>query len=116
MKPTWRKNQSMKKSSKTAAESDGPPGFKPTPAQLLRALKGKGGEVMAERKLFCPDCGRQTLELIERTEPIGGEYKEVYTCEPCTNMVHVFREVEDDGYLRPCMYCRTGVGSACGCT
>lgn len=41
---------------------------------------------------FCPDCGQETLRLIEATEPNGhGEYKEVLTCDRCENIVYVFR-------------------------
>ena len=42
--------------------------------------------------LHCPDCGRQTLALIEKTEPdSGGEYKEVRTCAACENIVYIVR-------------------------
>jgi uncharacterized protein YbaR (Trm112 family) len=42
--------------------------------------------------LCCPDCGEQTLRLIETTEPDGtGEYKEVRTCDGCENIVYIIR-------------------------
>lgn len=45
---------------------------------------------------YCPDCGEQTLRLIENTEPIGGEFKEVRTCDGCDNIVYIIREVEEE--------------------
>lgn len=42
--------------------------------------------------LYCPDCGKPTLRLIENTEPdCGGEYKECRTCDECENMVYIVR-------------------------
>ena len=42
--------------------------------------------------LYCPDCGEQTLRLIETTEPtIDGERKEVRTCDGCENIVYIVR-------------------------
>lgn len=41
---------------------------------------------------YCPDCGRQTAEFIEETEPDElGEYKEVVTCRRCLNIVYIVR-------------------------
>jgi hypothetical protein len=48
---------------------------------------------------FCPDCGGSTLSLLEVTDPCGDEYKEVYSCPHCDNMVHLFRRT--DGPLEP---------------
>jgi hypothetical protein len=39
---------------------------------------------------YCPDCGAQTLNLIE-TVGAGSEYKEVLTCDSCENIVYVMR-------------------------
>lgn len=45
--------------------------------------------------LHCPDCGKQTLRLIEDTEPDGvGEYKEVRTCDDCESIVYIVRRQE----------------------
>lgn len=45
---------------------------------------------------YCPDCGRQTLRLIETTDQDGtGEYKEVRTCDHCENIVYIVRRDED---------------------
>lgn len=42
--------------------------------------------------LHCPDCGKQTLTLIENTDPdVTGEYKEVRTCDDCGNIVYIVR-------------------------
>ena len=44
-------------------------------------------------ELYCPDCGREILELIENTEPDSmGEYKEVRTCRNCENIVYIVRQ------------------------
>lgn len=42
--------------------------------------------------LFCPDCGRMTLRVIEATDPEGGEYKDVCTCDVCQNIVYIVRK------------------------
>lgn len=45
---------------------------------------------------YCPDCGKESLRLIEMTNPDGSdEYKEILTCDTCENMVHIFRQVID---------------------
>jgi hypothetical protein len=45
--------------------------------------------------LYCPDCGEQTLRLIETTEPtFDGEWKEVRTCDRCENIVYIVRREE----------------------
>jgi transcriptional regulator NrdR family protein len=45
--------------------------------------------------LTCPDCGQETLELIETTEPDGtDEYKEVRTCPSCENIVYIIRRTD----------------------
>jgi len=42
--------------------------------------------------LYCPDCGRQTLEIIEITDPDpSGEFKDVCTCEECGLIVYIVR-------------------------
>jgi predicted RNA-binding Zn-ribbon protein involved in translation (DUF1610 family) len=46
-------------------------------------------ESLARR--FCPDCGQQVLRLIEVTEPQGGEFKEIHTCDQCQNIVYIVR-------------------------
>jgi uncharacterized Zn finger protein len=43
-------------------------------------------------ELYCPDCGEESLRLIENTEPDGtGEYKEVRTCDDCGTIVYIVR-------------------------
>lgn len=48
------------------------------------------------RNLYCPDCGQQSLRLIEKTEPSGDEYKEVRTCDGCENIVYIVRQKSED--------------------
>lgn len=41
----------------------------------------------------CPDCGRPTLRLIEKTDADEfNEYKEVLTCDGCDNLVYIVRD------------------------
>jgi hypothetical protein len=40
---------------------------------------------------WCPNCGLETLRIIERTEPDdAGEFKDICTCDKCENMIHIF--------------------------
>ena len=41
--------------------------------------------------LYCPDCGRRSLRLIEKVQASCDETKETRTCDRCANMVHLFR-------------------------
>lgn len=51
---------------------------------------------MGDDTLFCPDCGKYTLHLIEETEPdAGGEYKEIRNCPVCDNLVYIIRECQE---------------------
>ncbi len=49
--------------------------------------------------MYCPDCGRLSLEVIERIPPgdelnADGGFKLICTCSACENMVYVFRDAE----------------------
>lgn len=45
--------------------------------------------------MYCPDCGKRTLRLIESTEPDGsGEFKNVATCDDCEIIVYVVRNTD----------------------
>ncbi len=42
--------------------------------------------------LYCPDCGTQTLEVVESTKPdAGGEFKDICTCTECEVIVYIIR-------------------------
>lgn len=42
--------------------------------------------------LYCPECRKRTLRIIETTEPdASGEFKEVRTCDDCDLIVYIVR-------------------------
>jgi hypothetical protein len=49
-----------------------------------------------DNNMFCPDCGKRTLRIIEMIDPQGElatEYKEICTCDDCENMIHIYRPI-----------------------
>jgi hypothetical protein len=67
-------------------------GYKPDRGRTAAEIEQMVDE--GDRKLWCPDCGRRSLRLIETTDKDGDEYKEVRTCDVCEQIIYIVRRSE----------------------